>query len=166
MAKDKKIVFCDMDDVIVDFKGGFQKIGGMHPLPFIGKFGEEEFYKKINVHGIEYWENLEWNPHGRTLWDAISKYDPYLLSAHNPTMPFTIDGKINWIRKNLNRDSGYIFCIREDKQKYAKNGDILVDDNKKNIAEWAENGGIGILYENGRVNEIVEQIEDILNNER
>jgi hypothetical protein len=36
------------------------------------------------------------------------------------------------------------------KQKYAALNGILIDDYEKNIAQWREAGGIGILHKNAR----------------
>ena len=38
-------------------------------------------------------------------------------------------------------------CYYSEIDKYAKGGNILIDDKPNNIAKWIDKGGIGILYQ-------------------
>jgi len=44
--------------------------------------------------------------------------------------------------------------VREEKQKYASQNSILIDDREDNIREWKERGGIGIFYEDKNFDDI------------
>ena len=97
-----------------------------------------------------FWANLEWMPGGKRLWQFISRYDPYILSAYSGRDPNSKNGKLKWLAKNTNVKKGKInLVVRAHKQKYAMTDgkpNILIDDYSKNIAEWERKGGIGILH--------------------
>jgi len=54
-------------------------------------------------------------------------------------------GKIHWSQHVLGIDEDRI-RFSSNKSDYARPGDILIDDNEKNIEEWENEGGIGVLW--------------------
>ncbi len=57
------------------------------------------------------------------------------------------EDKINWVRRILSKDVKVNIVYREEKPNYCTGKDcILIDDYKKNIREWEEMGGTGILF--------------------
>lgn len=72
-----------------------------------------------------------------------------ILSAlPNPTLGrtrLTLSGKKRWVENWLDGQPA-IFCLRSQKQCYAVNGGILIDDAPENIRQWKKKGGIGILH--------------------
>ena len=95
----------------------------------------------------QYWVDLEATSDGMELWNYISQYNPYILTA--PMGQESADGKDVWIKENLNPQPEKVF-MSHDKFKWAtdKKGrpNILIDDFKKNTIPWEENGGIAILH--------------------
>ena len=140
-------IFCDMDEVLVAFRSGAEKVIGM-PFPDADK---EERWNAINQ-TKGFWANLNWMPGAKRLWDFISKYDTEILSAYSNRDPSSRTGKLKWLSKNTKIKRGKInLVMRSDKQKYATtNGkpNILIDDYIKNINEWEAKGGIGIHHTN------------------
>lgn len=142
-------IYVDMDGVIVDFNGGFKKIsGGISPKDYEVTKGKSEFWKLINNAGQPFWENLDWTPDGRVLWDFIKAYSPTILSAPSSKRESAI-GKEVWVKKNLG--SNVKLLLSKAGAKHAgidlkKGIVILIDDMAKNVDPWNAGGGVGILH--------------------
>jgi len=139
------IIYCDMDNVLVDFLSGAKDaIGG----PFNSTDSDERWNKINQTKG--FWANLNWMPNAKRLYKFIERYDPFILSAHSARDPSSKNGKMKWLRKNTNFKGSHIKLVkRSQKKAYAKtNGEpnILIDDYIKNINEWEANGGIGVHH--------------------
>jgi hypothetical protein len=140
-------IYCDMDNVLVDFlKGAEEVIGG----PF-ARFASDERWAKIN-NTKGFWADLDWMPGGRKLYQFIARYDPYILSAYSGHDPSSKNGKIKWLSKHTKFSRSKIKLVkRADKKDYATTDgkpNILIDDYIKNIKEWEAKGGIGIHHTN------------------
>ena len=140
-------IFCDMDQVLVDFIGGAEDAIGE---PFATSDKDQRWNKIANTKG--FWANLSWLSGGKRLWDFISKYDTEILSAYSNRDGTSRNGKLKWLSKNTKiKRSKINLVMRSDKQKYATtNGkpNVLIDDYIKNINEWEAKGGIGIHHTN------------------
>ena len=138
-------IYCDLDEVLVDFmRGANAAVGG----DFV-KMDADERWNKINqVKG--FWANLGWKPSAKKLHDFIMRYNPHVLSAYTGRDPTSKVGKMKWLKKNASFKRGNIHLVkREHKQSYAitdGNPNILIDDYIKNIKEWESKGGIGIHH--------------------
>ena len=88
-------IYCDMDQVLCNFlKGADEAIGGS----FV-QAPKDTRWGKINQ-TKDFWANLEWMPGGKRLWQFISRYDPYILSAYSGRDPASKNGKLKWLAKN------------------------------------------------------------------
>lgn len=67
--------------------------------------------------------------------------------------------KLQWFKLHLNISEEDVICVplSADKQTYCKENAILIDDYEKNIEEWIESEGVGILFKDNK-----ETIKDIL----
>ncbi|MBP7435362.1 MAG: hypothetical protein KA799_04350, partial [Bacteroidales bacterium] len=54
--------------------------------------------------------------------------------------------KEQWIKKELGLNVEYYLTTRKEKQNFSAHDHILIDDMKKNIEEWTQRGGIGVLH--------------------
>ena len=138
-------IYCDLDEVLVDFMRGADAVIGSS---FV-KYDRAERWNKINQ-TKGFWANLGWKPAGKRLHDFIIRYNPHVLSAYSGRDPNSRDGKNKWLKKNTGFKRANINLVkREQKQKFATTNDkpnILIDDYIKNIREWEAKGGIGILH--------------------
>ena len=139
------LIYCDMDNVLVDFiKGAEDVIGGD-----FASIDKAERWNKI-TQTKDFWANLDWMPNAKRLYKFIGRYDPLILSAFSTKDPSSKSGKIRWLRKNTNINNYKIKLVkRAQKQAYAKEDgepNILIDDYIKNIQEWEAKGGIGIRH--------------------
>ena len=100
----------------------------------------------------DFWFNLELLPGARELWKLVDEYDAHILSSLAYSDPCSGPGKLAWLEKNIGLTDTtriHLMSKRSHKQNYATvNGvpNILVDDYEKNINEWKESGGTGILH--------------------
>ena len=160
-------IYCDMDGVLVDFVAGTvkyitkqlqageaedlkEKIGrdyvteeDIHMTsPNRNKDVRDYMYNELK-NNAEFWENLPWMPDGKKLWDFISQFNPYILTA--PMGYGSEIGKQAWIDKNLQPAPSKVF-MSHDKFKWSGLDQILIDDFTKNTVPWKEAEGIAILH--------------------
>jgi len=154
-------IYCDMDGVLTNFEKRFDHFSGMHPQEYEKKYGIEQFWHLIDTKiGVRFWVGMDWMPEGKRLWDFIKPYRPDLLtspSRHNSSRL----GKQLWARNNLNPKPKVIMAYSADKQRYANENSILIDDKKSNINEWAAKGGIAIRCKNGNVDHVIEKLTEL-----
>jgi hypothetical protein len=165
--KEKFKIFFDMDGVLVDFKKGIeQKFGkDSHILSMSSselsaqqKKKRDFMWKEIQKNP-EFW--LELNPiHDfKMLWNHFQDYERFILTA----APYQfIEGSVDflkvstmkqqWLLHHLefNDFSRFICTIATRKHQFIQNNyhNVLFDDRTQNIANWRNNGGIGILHKN------------------
>ena len=139
-------IYCDLDEVLVDFlRGADAAVGG----DFV-KLPSDERWNKLNQ-TKGFWVNLNWKPNAKRLHDFIIKYDSHILSAFTGRDPTSKVGKMKWVKKNTGFKRANIHLVlRSQKQAYAKTKEekpnVLIDDYVKNIREWENKGGIGIHH--------------------
>lgn len=164
----KKIYF-DMDGVLADFDNGLLAHGG--ELPSVQ--GEENMWNTIreNEH---FFDRLEPMPGAVEMFNTLSaRYSGKceLLSAipkPSKRVPGARADKTNWAKRFLGSDTVVNLVYRDEKKDYCTGReDILIDDYEKNIAEWENSGGIGILFTSAEeVLKKIGEIENTLNLER
>ena len=145
MNKEKYKIFSDMDGVITDFNGRFEKYSdGIPPSEYEKRFGKEKFWELADGKGVAFWVGMPWTSDGKRYWDYIKKYDVELLSSPSRSETSRL-GKRLWVRNNL---PGIKLTLAQaaKKQNYAAPNHILIDDRKSNIEQWRSQGGIGILH--------------------
>jgi hypothetical protein len=164
--KPKYTIFCDMDGVLCNFDLGYSKLTDMSTTEANAKgtsFFWELFRSKFeekNIKEKDFWANLKWQPGGEILWETISPYTPNILSSPaidfglppnqqlSPKYNQAIQGKKEWIAKNLYNVGEEIFVPAVQKAKFAAPNHILIDDMKKNTDAWKASGGIAIQHKN------------------
>ena len=159
MRKNKYTFFVDLDQVIVNFNKQFKlDNNGLSDVQYCKKYSKEQFDIMVKDYSIEWWEKLEWMPDGKQLWFAIKKFNPIILTAHLHS-DNTVEGKVLWLNRELPDIQYYIVPIHT-KHLYAAENYVLIDDNRRNIKEWEEAGGIGILHTN--TENTLEIVENLL----
>jgi 5'(3')-deoxyribonucleotidase len=142
--KDKYKIYIDLDGVITNFNKAVKDMG-YGPIENLEK-NPPKMWALITSKGIPFWQNMEWLEDGKKLWQLLQPYNPTILTARIKD-PKSVTGKHIWIEKNFGKDfKNYKIVSRKNKQLFASPSSILIDDKDKNINEWKEAGGIGILY--------------------
>ena len=140
-------IYCDMDGVLCDFNKRFTSLNPekLSPSQYDAKYGREKFWNFIDKEiGVKFWVGIPWMKDGKELWNYIKKYNPTILSAPSQEESSKI-GKRVWKKNNL-PDAKMILTPARFKQKYAGENKILIDDMERNIQQWRDKGGIGILH--------------------
>ena len=165
MAKIDAVVMLDMDGVLVDFVGGLHKALGVpydyDHYPYEknkwNMFGDiqrptgEGSYSFEEIDACctaEFWENLKWMPDGhdilRVVYEKVKAERIYLLTTPMPNVE-SASGKVAWIRKNLPGYEKRLIITRASKGILATPNRLLIDDRDKNVDEFADGGGSGII---------------------
>lgn len=149
------MIFCDMDGVLVDFDGEFERKHGV--LPY--KIPREELWE-IVINTKDYWINLPKTDDADKLINYLKHYNFQILTGL-PVYGFdkAEKEKKQWLKNQYNITEGVICCLSKDKQNYGKPLDILIDDRPNNIAKWEEMGGIGILHTSA--DETIQKLKDL-----
>lgn len=134
-------IYCDMDGVIADFLKGSKEI--------LGHEFDDNSWDKLP---LDLYANLPKMPDADKLWNFISKYDVHILTAYPSAKRGKISttaqkDKVTWMKKTFNFPSSKIHLVlRKEKQDYAKEGTLLIDDMSKNTKEFEAKGGIGVHH--------------------
>lgn len=164
-------VYCDMDGCLTDFEGRFEHYTGKTPDEYKEEKGKAAMWNVINSLGIEYWSEMPWMPNGRKLWDGLKEFNPTILTS--PSMEeYSKQGKKFWCKKNLGSVE-VIFGGSKDRPEegikskayYADEHSILIDDKPSNIEGFQKNGGIGILYTDDKVDQVLQMVLDLQYNQ-
>lgn len=154
-------IYCDMDGVLTDFESRFEHFTGMHPQEYEKSKGRAAFWHLIDTEiGVRFWVGMGWMPQGKKLWNFISPYKPDLLTSPSRENQSRL-GKNLWAKNNLNPKPKVIFAYSADKQRYANESSILIDDKKSNINEWTSKGGIAIRCKDGNVDHVIEKLKEL-----
>lgn len=169
-----KMLFVDLDGVLVDFHSELVKLHGIDP----NSLSEDEwaewdnhgpdrdprhFWEPLNNVDSEWWANLPKLPWADRLWSACNRFcqDVVILTS-TPRNSCSASGKFQWIEKNLGT---YQALIGRPKFACAQSGHALIDDRTINLTPWQQYGGIPIALrrpwlKNGySVDEIIEALE-------
>ena len=159
-STNRPIVYFDMDGVLADFNGGYQKLFGKPPSdsakddPNVSKLVGSDFFSTLKkLPGADELINI-----------AVKLFGSYSICS-SPLRNDHKNSELNkryWIAKHLNPQPDNI-VITGKKDSYAKGKNILIDDKPKNIIPWRERGGIGILYNayTDDPNSVIEQLKQI-----
>ena len=143
-------LYVDLDGVFCDFEKAFDDLGkeltkGLGSSEFEDKYGTDAFWKLITGEGkLKFWSEMVWTPDGKKLWNYVKKFNPTILTK--PAISkYSTEGKKIWIDRELGKKIERILT-RESKSTFANINSILIDDNEKNIKDWIESDGIGIIF--------------------
>ncbi len=154
-------IYCDMDGVLTDFESRFDHFTGMHPQDYEKEKGKAAFWHLIDGEvGVRFWVGMDFMPEGKRLWNFIAPYKPDLLTSPSRENQSRL-GKNLWVKNNLTPKPKVIFAYSADKQRYANENSILIDDKKSNINEWASRGGIAIRCKDGNVDHVINKLQEL-----
>ena len=127
----KKIVYFDMDNVLVDFKSGIDRLDEKTKKFYEGRLDEVPSIFKLM------------SPMEGAV-DAVhklsKKYDVYILSTSPWLNQTALQDKLDWIKEYFGSDKNSTFYKRVifSHNKHLLKGDFLIDDRTKNGADRFE----------------------------
>jgi 5'-nucleotidase len=120
----RKIVYVDMDGVLVDFKTGIEKLSHADLDIYKGRYDEApHIFSKMEPkeNAIECYIKL------------CSKYDTYILSTSPWENPTALNDKLDWVKKYLGNHAYKRLILSHNK--HLNYGHYLIDDREKNGAD-------------------------------
>lgn len=162
-------IYFDMDGVLADFERGVIEICGLTPPSQNAKHrkpGEDDgMWEKIRQ-VTHFYDYLELMPGAKEMFDAV--YNRYSdkceiltgIPKERRGIIHASEDKIKWVKRLLSDEIKVNIVYREDKPRYCT-GDscVLIDDMERNIREWKELGGTGIL--NVSAGDTMEQLREL-----
>ena len=152
---DIRKIYLDMDGVLADFDRGVVEICGMKSHPQGGEQDSNHdnlMWEAIRKAG-HFYDRLEPMQGAVEMFNTIyGKYgDRCEILTGIPKAKRGIvtagEDKKNWMKRMLSDRIKVNIVYREQKPEYCKGKScVLVDDLEKNIREWEEMGGTGILH--------------------
>jgi 5'-nucleotidase len=158
------IVYFDMDGVLVDFDGEYERLVGsawglksiINRSDRLRSLSEEEKQAKWDLLKPfpNFFLDLKWFPGSKQMLenvrDKVGAENVGICSAASSHIPQSVDHKYQW----LDRETPWIPQVnrlvvrrKRDKALHAK-GNVLVDDFDVNTDRWAKAGGQSVLFVN------------------
>ena len=156
-------VFVDMDGVLADFFGEWQKLIGKGWRDVKGKAIEPALQAIRDKD--DFWLSLPLTANAKPLLNLIKdvKGSYTILSAPLAGDKKAEPHKREWIKKNLSFFPPKNIIITADKQKYATQSDgtpnILIDDFGSNISKWEASGGVGFKHKDHKFERTAKNIK-------
>jgi len=127
-----KILYVDMDNVLVHFSSGFDKIDPSHHMTYKGRLDE--------VPGI--FSHMDPIEGAIESYKLLSKYfDTYILSTSPWENPTAASDKFAWVKKHLGEHAYKRLILSH--HKHLNHGDFLIDDGASEFkGEWIQFGSI------------------------
>lgn len=138
-------IFVDLDGVLADFDGHFEKCFGVRPVQ--DTYQPSNMWDLIREHG-RFYRELPPFPDFLDLWNGVKIYDPspIVLTGIPFSIPNVKEQKREWVWEHLGPEAQVICCPSRKKFEYGKPGDILIDDRTKYRHFWEDMGGIFVLH--------------------
>lgn len=149
-------VWLDLDGVMCDFRGKVVELLGKD----LDAFPSTSAAWKALGQYQDVFATLEKMPDADRLFHGVKRlqdrfgFEIGVLTAIplRISMPRAEKDKLAWVGRNY-PELAKNFRIgphAKNKQDHCKPGDVLIDDNRKNIDQWNDKGGIGIFHTNAR----------------
>lgn len=140
-------VFLDLDGVMFDFDKRKREILGRET-----KEGDNQIWDELSKHP-HLFKELELMPDARVLFDYLMSHFSQTIAIltaipRAKSFPFAAEDKKASVAQHLSTTLHVETCYAVEKQNYAKTKikPLLIDDNVKNIAQWSNQGGIGVYH--------------------
>lgn len=141
-----KKLYLDLDGVMADFDGHFEKLFGKTT----SSVDDDEMWRMIREEET-FFDSVPPCKLAISFFRWIEHLDPIVLTAAPKTFyQVGAQQKKNWVKRHLSEDV-MVLPIHGGKNKHLfmhKPGDVLVDDFEKNIELWRAAGGIGVHHQN------------------
>lgn len=136
---------CNIDVKDIEIREELKKGTFLDDLDIIS---EKDMWEKIDAEGTKFWENLEEFPWTQKLIKELEKIsEVYFLTSPGSCISAP-SGKMEWLKNHFGEKYITKLIICKDKYICASNDRILVDDSKKKIDKFRENGGHTFTWPN------------------
>ena len=140
-----------MDGVLCDWEKQLESLGYGNFDEIQKKGGDPLIWKLVYKGGYDFWARMPWMDDGKDLWNYIKSKNPTILSSPPRSgRAIAEKGKLYWVKKHLGSKVPAVFELSKDKYKLSGSGNILIDDSERNIEQWIQAEGIGILHRSAK----------------
>lgn len=147
-------IYFDMDGVLVDFEWGVREL--CHMVPEVQGHASEGYDDRLfaKMHEVPhfYAQLPPMDGMVEVIKELLEKYGDrveILTGVPKPKRDIkdAATDKVEWVRKYISPDIVINTVLRAEKKNFCKGREsVLVDDFDKNITEWENEGGTGILF--------------------
>lgn len=158
----KFAVFLDMDEVLVDFRGGACRVHGItveelerrwipgawHIAGVLG-ITVEEFWKPINESGEQFWLDLEWMPWRDDLLEFVKSISIEWYIVSDPSIRYcdvASSGKVKYLKKFFGSSFDNFIPTRYKSLVARHPNALLIDDRETNVQEFCSSGGDALVF--------------------
>ena len=139
----KRQLFLDCDGVLADFEKGATALLGSDPQGYQKRYGPGRFWQRL-ARAEDFYFGLPLLPDAMLLFEAVRHLDPIILTGL-PVGNWAADQKVRWAAQHF-PGTRIITTLARNKKDYARDGDVLVDDQLRHAPLWEEAGGIFIHH--------------------
>ncbi len=138
-------IFVDLDGVLANFDGHYEKLFGVKPDQ--DNYLPSELWGNIRAHG-QFYRTIPEMPDAGRLWMGIRRFHehPIILTGVPYSIPDVEKHKRAWIAEMIGSHVKVICCASKDKCEHGKPGDILIDDRLKYSKYWTDMGGVFLQH--------------------
>ena len=139
-------IFLDCDGVLADFDTRALEVCGEDPRAFEDREGSQAFWARLYSHP-DFFGSLPLMPGALELYAAVSHLQPSILTGCPRSHPSVREQKARWTVKHF-PDAAVTMCRSQDKFRFCKPGDVLIDDWTRYQSLWEHAGGVFIHHVN------------------
>jgi 5'(3')-deoxyribonucleotidase len=156
-----RTIYLDMDGVVADFNAYVSNLLKRQVGWEAADLTSEEWNFLSSVDRLYY--NLDPLPYSARLVETSLSYNEFKIEfltaiPRVKSIPTAEKDKREWLDKYFPGIKMNTGPHSRDKSKWAKSGDILIDDKKENAIEWFEAGGIAIRH-TGDIDKTLQSLE-------
>jgi FMN phosphatase YigB (HAD superfamily) len=140
-------LFLDCDGVLADFDAAASRLLGMAPDSFQKRFGNREFWKRIQ-RAPDFYGTLPQMPDAQTLFEAVKHLKPTILTGL-PLGNWAAPQKVRWAAEHF-PGVPIITCMARDKHRHMGEGDVLVDDRETHRPAYEQAGMIFVHHRDAK----------------
>ena len=138
-------LYVDMDGVLADFDRHYEETFGVVASKQLDNVRWEWVREREGFYaGIPPMDDME------ELWRAVEPFNPWILTGVPRGVPEAYENKSEWVKKHLGAKVVMIGCRSKEKCRYAKPGDVLIDDWEKYRHLWEQAGGHWITHRSAK----------------
>lgn len=124
-------------------------------------------FNALNAAGAKFWEQLEWINEGKKLYEFLEEFckdhqiDLCILSA--VLTKEGKEGKKAWLKANTHINPMNVYIVRRgpDKDAFASEESLLIDDFGKNVRGFIQAGGNAIKFQND-AEEVIKKVKELV----
>ena len=140
-----KIIGLDVDGVLADFDGAFEKVFGHPARIHEDRLGSKVFWRDIKDVQPDFYRNLPVMPGAIALYDELRDLRPIILTGC-PMGGWAEKQKVEWAAEHF-PGAAIVTCMSKEKRSYCQPGDVLVDDMVKYAHLWVAAGGVFVHHQ-------------------